>query len=366
MDVPLICGELAASLAKCSFDTPFSQARATLIKWLESCRCAGLLMKARCQDTLACQMRRTYSSVMPTAMSSGSSPGQSLQSLTVMTSSPNNVSPYRFSDELADLLDKLLILDPETRLTADAALDHEWFWTDPLPATPGSVKVFPSSHEYDKRKAQEERSHHGSDKNRAAQEAAFRGPNSVVKMPGQVQMPAQQQQIQQQPQPAMQVPYMSQPFNARAVQPQYQAPVPQQQQWPAALPGRPVGSFPTAAASLPRMPNQGVPSMPYAQPVYSNPPPNHPLPYGQPQQRPFQPTYQPPIASSSTLPPLPPSLPAKPGGMRFNQMVSSASAASRMKSSASAGDVDPYRRRNSPPRKIAGTSAASDRSGRPP
>lgn len=40
----------------------------------------------------------------------------------------------RYGKELADLLDRLLVLDPTRRLTAAAALDHEWFWTDPIPA----------------------------------------------------------------------------------------------------------------------------------------------------------------------------------------------------------------------------------------
>lgn len=32
-----------------------------------------------------------------------------------------------------DLLDKLLQLDPKTRIDADAALNHDFFWTDPMP-----------------------------------------------------------------------------------------------------------------------------------------------------------------------------------------------------------------------------------------
>ncbi|KAK1861214.1 hypothetical protein I4F81_003798 [Pyropia yezoensis] len=34
----------------------------------------------------------------------------------------------------ADLIAKLLALDPAARLTADEALDHDWFWTAPMPA----------------------------------------------------------------------------------------------------------------------------------------------------------------------------------------------------------------------------------------
>lgn len=89
----------------------------------------------------------------------------------------------RFSDNLADLLDKLLVYDPDTRLTADQALDHDWFWSDPLPAEVGSVQAFPSSHEYDKRKAAEERQGQGGEKARAAQAAAFKGANQVARIP---------------------------------------------------------------------------------------------------------------------------------------------------------------------------------------
>ena len=32
-----------------------------------------------------------------------------------------------------DLIDKLLLLDPAQRPDADAALNHDFFWTDPMP-----------------------------------------------------------------------------------------------------------------------------------------------------------------------------------------------------------------------------------------
>ena len=38
--------------------------------------------------------------------------------------------------ETADLLDKLLVSNPKERITAAQALEHEYFWTDPLPADP--------------------------------------------------------------------------------------------------------------------------------------------------------------------------------------------------------------------------------------
>ncbi|TFK41515.1 kinase-like domain-containing protein [Crucibulum laeve] len=53
--------------------------------------------------------------------------------------------------ETCDLLDKLLVCNPKERLTASQALDHEYFWTDPLPADPKSLPSYEASHEFDKR-----------------------------------------------------------------------------------------------------------------------------------------------------------------------------------------------------------------------
>ena len=33
-----------------------------------------------------------------------------------------------------DLLDKLFILDPSKRINSEDALDHDFFWTDPMPS----------------------------------------------------------------------------------------------------------------------------------------------------------------------------------------------------------------------------------------
>ena len=44
--------------------------------------------------------------------------------------------------DTVDLLDKLLILDPSRRITAAAALDHDWFWSDPMPADPKTYVWF--------------------------------------------------------------------------------------------------------------------------------------------------------------------------------------------------------------------------------
>lgn len=59
---------------------------------------------------------------------------------------------FRVSPELADLLDRLLVLDPTKRLNAEEALDHDWFWTDPIATDPAKLPHYEPSHEYDRRK----------------------------------------------------------------------------------------------------------------------------------------------------------------------------------------------------------------------
>lgn len=61
----------------------------------------------------------------------------------------------RHSPEVASLLDQLLVLDPSQRLTAEEALDHDWFWTDPLAIDPAKLPHYEASHEYDRRKKQD-------------------------------------------------------------------------------------------------------------------------------------------------------------------------------------------------------------------
>ncbi|KAK9934430.1 hypothetical protein M0R45_021575 [Rubus argutus] len=50
-----------------------------------------------------------------------------------------------------DLLNKLLTYDPEKRITADAALNHEWFREVPLPKTKDFMPTFPAQHAQDRR-----------------------------------------------------------------------------------------------------------------------------------------------------------------------------------------------------------------------
>lgn len=44
------------------------------------------------------------------------------------------LKPYVKDVAACDLLDKLLILDPSKRIDADSALNHDFFWLDPLPS----------------------------------------------------------------------------------------------------------------------------------------------------------------------------------------------------------------------------------------
>uniref|UniRef100_A0A7S2W4E6 Cyclin-dependent kinase 2 homolog n=1 Tax=Rhizochromulina marina TaxID=1034831 RepID=A0A7S2W4E6_9STRA len=58
-----------------------------------------------------------------------------------------------------DLMEKLLTLDPATRITAEGALDHDYFWKDGCPPKPEDLPTFKvkSVHELDARKANEAR-----------------------------------------------------------------------------------------------------------------------------------------------------------------------------------------------------------------
>lgn len=45
----------------------------------------------------------------------------------------DRLKPYLKDPYACDLLDKLLILDPSKRCDSDSALNHDFFWTDPMP-----------------------------------------------------------------------------------------------------------------------------------------------------------------------------------------------------------------------------------------
>lgn len=46
---------------------------------------------------------------------------------------------YVKDSSACDLLDKLLTLDPSKRADADTALNHDFFWTDPMPCELGPM-----------------------------------------------------------------------------------------------------------------------------------------------------------------------------------------------------------------------------------
>ena len=46
----------------------------------------------------------------------------------------DRLKPYVRDQYAIDLLDKLLCLDPRQRLNADDSLNHDFFYTDPMPA----------------------------------------------------------------------------------------------------------------------------------------------------------------------------------------------------------------------------------------
>ncbi|XP_016508954.1 cyclin-dependent kinase G-2 [Nicotiana tabacum] len=55
------------------------------------------------------------------------------------------------SDAGFDLLNKLLTYDPDQRITAEAALNHEWFREVPLPKSKEFMPTFPAQHAQDRR-----------------------------------------------------------------------------------------------------------------------------------------------------------------------------------------------------------------------
>ncbi|KAN0127249.1 Protein kinase-like domain containing protein [Lactarius tabidus] len=57
----------------------------------------------------------------------------------------------QFGAETCDLIDKLLTCNPGERISASLALEHDYFWTDPLPADPKTLPIYEASHEFDKR-----------------------------------------------------------------------------------------------------------------------------------------------------------------------------------------------------------------------
>ena len=62
----------------------------------------------------------------------------------------------KYDKQAADLIDKLLVLDKNKRLTAEEALKHPFFMTDPLPCDPSEIPPHKSMHEYECKRVKRE------------------------------------------------------------------------------------------------------------------------------------------------------------------------------------------------------------------
>lgn len=62
----------------------------------------------------------------------------------------------QLDEKAVDLLRKLLTMDPAKRINAGDALDHDWFWNDPMPCDPSCLPMYPSSHEFVTKKRRQE------------------------------------------------------------------------------------------------------------------------------------------------------------------------------------------------------------------
>lgn len=60
--------------------------------------------------------------------------------------------PVQIPPQAADLIDGLLQLNPASRTPASQAIDHDWLWTAPLPADPGSLPQYSSKKELDRKR----------------------------------------------------------------------------------------------------------------------------------------------------------------------------------------------------------------------
>lgn len=80
-----------------------------------------------------------------------------------------------YGPQACSLLDQLLVLDKNKRLTADAALDHDYFWTAPLPADPADLPKYEASHEYDRRKQKQDH-HNGNGPHKPVRDAPIGAP----------------------------------------------------------------------------------------------------------------------------------------------------------------------------------------------
>lgn len=78
--------------------------------------------------------------------------------------------------EALTLVERMLTLDPKKRISAKDALDADYFWTEPWPATPAQLPQFPSSHEYQAKKRRQQEGPSSSEPNNKRQKIQTSGP----------------------------------------------------------------------------------------------------------------------------------------------------------------------------------------------
>jgi serine/threonine protein kinase len=82
-----------------------------------------------------CLAAKASNGLAPTIRGESRTPMKGWEWITCLDVAVNHFC-HSVGAETCDLLDKLLICNPKERFTATQALDHDYFWTDPLPADP--------------------------------------------------------------------------------------------------------------------------------------------------------------------------------------------------------------------------------------
>eukprot|EP00897_Mesotaenium_endlicherianum_P007516 jgi/Mesen1/6793/ME000035S06176 len=84
-----------------------------------------------------------------------------------------------FDMHALDLVEKMLTLDPEKRITAEEALDAEYFWTAPLPCEPSSLPKYEASHEYQTKKKRQHQRQQAEEAKRQKPSGSSQQPHSL-------------------------------------------------------------------------------------------------------------------------------------------------------------------------------------------
>ncbi len=125
--------------ARCSSASQSFQEHLTSINWTRSGSFAARRRLRNGQNT-TCYRAAKVSRILPVTL--GDCGRRTIRSYdSVRSIEVKLMTVCRIGHETVDLLDKLMVCNPRKRLTAAQALDHDYFWTDPLPADPKSCAV---------------------------------------------------------------------------------------------------------------------------------------------------------------------------------------------------------------------------------